>query len=153
MEVDDVDYPLTEKKATKICLTQASLEAHITALKNAGWEVKPPKGTTEQSKIKNQPFGLKLVNPNPQQKKQKKNNQPISDHTKETILMQPKQIMIRKDIPAFPDPTNIQSNSVIQCRAKQNLSDSHIRQLLPTKPIESLSRITLPPEQVKNRKF
>ena len=70
MEVDDVDYPLTEKKATKICLTRASLEAHITALKNAGWEVKPPKGTTEQSKIKNQPFGLKLVNPNPQQKKQ-----------------------------------------------------------------------------------
>ena len=72
MEVDDVDYPLTEKKATKICLTRASLEAHITALKNAGWEVKAPKGTPKQSKVKNQPFGLKSVNPNPQQKKQKK---------------------------------------------------------------------------------
>ena len=65
MEVYNVDYLLTEKKATKICLTLAALEAHITALKNAGWEVKPPKGTPKQTKVKNQPFGLKLVNPNP----------------------------------------------------------------------------------------
>ena len=57
MEVDNVDYLLTEKKATKICLTRASLEAHITALKNAGWEVKPPKGTPKQFKVKTSLLG------------------------------------------------------------------------------------------------
>ena len=105
-----IHSPEANRVATQIVITEASLIAHIMAMRNAGWVVKPPSET--ELKVPPTQFGFKLLTPNPLKRKKVMHLQSNLDTDTTESIGKTNQIRVRKDMPSFRDPKNIQSDIV-----------------------------------------